>query len=119
MTEYLQALLATVTIGVIVPLIILAGLFIFVWWVIHKAARHKDFRVHECLLDHDGKVSATRLIALMAFAVSSWYIAVQVINRQPAETEFLIYLLAWSGSLVLKEAASKWSGVLPFAKGGE
>lgn len=119
MTEYLQALLATVTIGVIVPLVILVGLFVFCWWVIHKASEHKHFHIEECLLDHDGKTSATRLIALMAFAVSSWYIAVMVINRQADAQHFLIYLAAWSGSLVLKEAASRWNGALPLAKGGE
>jgi hypothetical protein len=117
---YFEALLASVTIRVIIPLLILILVSVFIWWMIAKASANNDFHIEEVLLDaKDGKVSSTRLLAFLAFAISSWYLAVDVINGAPNYLVYLIYLLGWSGSLLLKEAVLKWNGQLPFAKSGE
>lgn len=115
-TSYLQALMATVTINVIVPLLILFMLFGTAWYMLWLAQRKEAFNIEQMFLDENGKVSAARVISTLAFAVSSWYIAIDRLSANPSAEMFLYFLLAWSSSLVLSKVADKWNGSLPFGK---
>ena len=119
MSEFLLALLSGVTIRIVVPLVILALICVFIWWLLVKASRSKDFQVATILLDENNKVSSSRLLAFLAFGVTSWYLAVEVINGASNWETYLIYSGSWSSSLILKDAVGRWDGRLPFAKGGE
>lgn len=116
LSTYAQALLASVTINVIVPLFILVVMMFSVWRLVVYAQRKPDFNIERMFLDDDGKPSAARFIMLLAFAFSCWYLAVRVLSGNPDPTEFYAFLAAWASSLTLLKAAEKWNGALPFAK---
>jgi len=115
-TSYLQALMATVTINVIVPILILVALLVVIMRLLVMAQRKPDFNIELMLQDDAGKPSAVRFLSLMAFAISSWYLAVRVLSGKPDPQEYLYYLIAWSGALVFVKFADKWNGSLPFGK---
>lgn len=115
-TSYAQALLASVTINVIVPLLILAVLLVVIMRLLSLAQRKAEFNIEQMLHDDQGKPSAVRFLSLMAFAISSWYLAVRVLSGKPDPQEYLYYLVAWSGALVFVKFADKWNGSLPFGK---
>lgn len=115
--SYLQALLSSVTINVIVPLVILFALIGFSWRLLVLAQRKSDFNIEEMFKDEAGKPSSVRFIMLMAFAISSWYLAVRVLSGKPEPIEYLYYLGTWSGAAVFIKLAERWTGQLPFAKG--
>lgn len=114
---YLQALLAQVTISVIIPLMILFMLFGTAWYMLWLAQCKDGFNIEEVFLDESRKVSASRTVVIFAFAVSSWYLAIDRLGANPSSEMFLYYLIAWSSSLTLHKLADKWNGALPFAKG--
>lgn len=116
MTAYAQALLASVTLNTIIPLAILFTFLCISWWMLRKAQKKPDFNIENMLRDENGKESATRYIALMAFAFSSWMLAVEVLAAKLDTQRFFYYLLAWSGSLVLADLVKRWDGSLPFTK---
>lgn len=115
-TPYAQALIASVTINVIVPLVILALLMLFIWVLLRAAQSKKDFHIEQVFIDPDtGKVTVSRFTILMAFAISTWYLASDAFGQRTPEL-FYAYLAAWSNSLTLLTLAQRWNGVLPFAK---
>jgi hypothetical protein len=117
LTTYAQALIASVTIGVIVPLLILAVMMLAIWRLILMAQRKATFHIEEIFLDENGKTSATRFTMLMGFAFSCWWMSARMFSGHPDPTEFYAFLAAWSSSVTLLKLADKWNGVMPFAKG--
>lgn len=119
---YLVALTSSVTIGVIVPLLILAGITAAIWWFLVLVQRRDDFDLAETLRETKddgtaGKVSQSRLLGFGAFAVSSWGLAVVLFALPQYTVEvFATYLLFWSGQRPALALAEKWNGVVPFAK---
>jgi hypothetical protein len=115
--NYTAALLSSVTIRVIIPLVILAVLLAIAWRLLTLAQRKDGFAIEMMLTDETSKPSAARFLALMAFAISSWYLAARVFSGTPDPVEYFYYLCAWSGALVFTKFADKWDGSLPFGKG--
>lgn len=111
-TNYAQALLAQVTIGVIVPLVILASLALAIWILLARAARTPGFRLADMLVDETGKASSSRLIAFGTWAMTSWALAVVVLGQPNLLVEALVtYLIFWSGGAVATAIARmKWGG---------
>ncbi len=114
---YAQALIASVTIGVIVPLVILAAMMFAIWRLIVLAQRKTTFHIEEIFVDENGKTSASRFTMLMGFAFSCWWMSARMFGGHPDPTEFYAFLAAWSSSITLLKLADKWDGRLPFAKG--
>ena len=116
-TTYLQALAASLTLSVLIPLVILLLLLALSWSLLAKAQAKEGFSVEEMFRDDTGKVAASRVLAFFAFAISSWYLAVSVLSGKPDPVLYFYYLSAWSGALVFIKFAEKWDGSLPFGKG--
>lgn len=116
-TDYLHALVASVTIGVIVPgLMFLAMALLFIW-VVYRAQGRSDFDASQFLRDEAGHLSSVRLFAFVAVAVHTWVIAVETMAARISPDQMVIYAVTWSASLVLSRAVDKWNGALPWAKG--
>lgn len=112
---YFEALVASVTIGVIVPLfmfVVMIGIF---WRLVVMAQRKPDFHIEQIFLGDDNRASVARFIMVMAFAFSCWYLAVGRVNT-PSDWDFPAFLAAWANSLTFVKLAERWNGVLPFAK---
>lgn len=116
---YLQALMASVTVNTIIPLVILLALSLFIWRVLALAQRSRGFDITQVFRDENGKISGLSFIMLLAFAMSCWYLAVDRLSAKPDPTVFLFFLLAWAGSPAMLELAKRWDGQLPFARGAQ
>ena len=115
---YLAALASSVTIGVLVPLLILVGIALAFWLLVSRAQRDPAFDISNVLRDETGKESATRVVTFGAFAVTSWVLAVVTFAHPDKITEaMLYYLIFWSGAPIVVKFAERWNGSLPFAKG--
>lgn len=115
-SDYAHALIASLTIGVIVPglmFLLMVGVFV---WVVWRAQARVDFDASEFLRDDAGKLSSVRLFAFVSLGVHTWVIAVETMASRISPDQMLIYAVTWSGSLVLAEAVGKWNGVLPWAR---
>jgi hypothetical protein len=108
-TEYLAALFTSVTIGVILPAVMLLAMIVMFIWVLHKAQQREDFDASDFLRDDNGKLSAMRLFAFVCLCVHSWVIAVETMSGRITDYQVLIYAATWSGSLVLITLINKLS----------
>lgn len=117
--SYLQALVASVTLNTIIPLMILILLCGFIWRVLALAQRNRGFDITQVFRNDAGKISGLSFIMLLAFAMSCWYLAVDRLSASPNPLVFLFFLFAWAGSPALLELAKKWNGQLPFAQGAK
>lgn len=115
LAAYSRALLASVTIGVILPGLLLVVLLLFAWYVLWQAQKREDFDIAD-LLRENGKVSTWRFASLMAFALHSAYFYASLFHKPDPEL-FLWYGLLWGGAPAALILAEKWNGALPFAKG--
>lgn len=101
---YLAAAMSSLTVGVLVPLLILFGVAWVIWIVISRAQRDKDFDLSNVLRDEKGKESSDRLTTLACFAVTSWVMAVVVFALPNLVVEvFAIYMTGWGGTSAAKE----------------
>lgn len=110
MTEYAQALLASVSINVLVPLtafLLIFGMFV---WVLVRSQRRDDFDASEFLRDETGKLSKGGLFAFIACATHTWALMVETINARLTVEFVAVYAVTWSGSLVLLEGIKAWKG---------
>jgi len=115
---YLAAAMSSLTVGVIVPLLILFGIAVCLWVLVARAQKDATFSIQNALRDENGKESASRLIMFGCFAVSSWSLSV-IVFALPAHVidALFYYLLFWSGTDVAKAIVGKWNGNLPFGNG--
>jgi hypothetical protein len=107
-TTYLQALAASLTINVIIPLlafVVVFGLFV---WVLFRAQKGGNFDAAEFLRDDKGKLSKGGLFAFVACSAHTWALMVETINARLTWEFTMIYALTWSGSLVLLEGIKAW-----------
>lgn len=117
---YLQALMASVTISVIIPMIMFSLLTLALWWLLWKAQQKPGFNIEEIFVsDETYKVSPWRVVSLGAFVWSVWYLATDRLSAKPDPQVFRDFLIFWSGTPVAVILANKWDGRLPFAKGPE
>jgi len=93
---YLAALASSLTIGVIIPLMIL-GLMVFAAWILlSRAQASKDFNIADVLKDEAGKVSSDRLTLLATWGASTWLLSVVVFALPQHVVEaYAIYLGVW------------------------
>lgn len=119
-TNYLQALMASVTIGVILPAVLLVSLLGFACLVLCRAQKRPDFDIADLLREPDAvgtmRVSTWRFCSLMAFAIHSAYLYASLFHKPDAEL-FIWYGFLWGGAPAAVILAEKWTGVLPWAKG--
>ncbi len=116
-TSYLQALLASVTIGVIIPLIILVIMLSIVGYTLLLAQRRDDFDIAQIFCDETKRPTTARFIMLLAFGYSCYYLTSKLLAGRTDSVEFFAFLAAWSSSLAILKLAEKWDGRLPFTKG--
>jgi hypothetical protein len=121
-TTYLQALMASVTIGVILPALLMFGTMFGVALMIARAQRKPGFNFEQVFTDESGKVSTWRVATMFAFCVHSAYFYATLFIK-PDNELFLYYGLIWGGTpaaLIMAEgfrdAAKQWNGVMPFAR---
>jgi hypothetical protein len=109
---YLAALASSLTIGVIIPLLILLGLAGAIWLLISKAQTDPNFDVANVLRDENGKESSERLLTFACFAVTSWVMAVAVFALPNLLIEiYITYSALWGGTAAAKEIVKrKWPG---------
>jgi hypothetical protein len=117
MTDYLQALIASVTIGIVIPGLMLGIMISLFIWVLFSAQKKGNFDASQFLRDDEGVLSSVRLFAFIAVSVHTWVIAVETMASRITPDQMMIYAITWSSSLVLKGAVEKWNGSLPWAKG--
>lgn len=115
-STYLQALAASFTVGVIIPLVILFAMMFFIWRMLSTAQRNHEFRIHEIFCDEAGKASAARFLMLMSFGYSCYYLTAGLIAGKPDPLFFLGFLAAFANSLAFVKLAEKWDGQLPFTR---
>lgn len=108
--DYLEALIASVTINTIVPLTAFGLIFGMFAWVLFKAQARSDFDASQFLRDDTGKLSKAGLFAFIACAAHTWALMVETINARLTVEFSAVYALTWSGSLVLLEAVKAWKG---------
>jgi hypothetical protein len=117
---YLQALAASVTIGVILPGLLLMVLLGFAWAVLWKAQQRVDFDIADLLREPDAvgapRVSTWRFCSLMAFSIHSAYFYASLFIKPDVEL-FAWYGVLWGGAPAAIILAGKWNGALPLAKG--
>lgn len=116
-TSYLQALLASVTIGVIIPIVILLLMLVVIGYTLLRAQRRADFNIAMIFCDENGKASAARFLMIMSFVYSCYYLTARLIGGKPDPTEFYAFLMAFANSITFVTLAQKWDGRLPFTKG--
>ena len=100
----------------VIPLVALIVMFVGIGWLLAKAQARPDFNLQEMFQDELGKVSAARVIAFMAFAISSWDVMAARLSNGATAEHFAYYLFAWSGALVFVKFADKWNGSMPLGK---
>jgi hypothetical protein len=113
---YLAALASSLTIGVLIPILILLLITAMIWLLISRAQRDPGFDIANTLRDEAGKESSVRVLTFGAFAVTSWGYAVSAFALPQYFSDVTLYYLAfWSGSPVALELAKKWDGRLPWS----
>ena len=107
---YLAALASSLTIGVIIPLMILLGLALAIWMLIARAQKDPNFDIANILRDENGKESSERVVMFGCFAVTSWVMAVAVFALPNLLTEiYITYTALWGGTATAKELVKrKW-----------
>lgn len=116
-SSYLQALLASVTIGVIIPMVILLLMLSIIGYTLILAQRRADFDIAQIFCDETGRPTTARFIMLLAFGYSCYYLTAKLLGSRTDPLEFFAFLAAWSSSLAILKLAEKWDGRLPFTKG--
>lgn len=117
---YLQAAAAlfnTFAFDKVIPLLALVMMMSVIGWLLYKAQQKDTFNLEEMFHDESGKTSAARIIAFMAFAISSWDLMSARLSNAADAQQYAYYLFAWSGALVFVKFADRWDGSMPFGKG--
>ena len=104
------ALFAAFTFDRLMPAVIMAVLFGMFIFVLVKAQRRGDFDASEFLREDSGKLSSKRLFAFIAMAVHVWLVTTRTISDKITFEEQVLFVLTWSGSLVLIQALEIWKG---------
>jgi len=116
--NYSLALLSTLSIQVIIPLLMFFSMFWLFGYLFYKAQKSADFNLQEMFKNDKNKVSVWPVVTLLAFAVTTWRLAVLTFGGAPNPQEGMYFLLFWSGAAVVQVLAKRWNGVLPWGGGG-
>jgi len=117
---YLQAaaaLFSTFAFDKVIPLLVLVVMLLLIAWMLQNAQKKESFNIEDMFRDEAGKTSAARVIAFLAFAISSWDLMSARLSNAASAEQYAYYLFAWSGALVFVKFADKWDGSMPFGKG--
>jgi hypothetical protein len=97
--SYFEALLSSLTISVIIPLLILGLAVWLIWTLLARAQSDADFNISDVLRDETNKVSSDRLLLFASWAVSSWVLAVVVFAMPNVLVEaYVTYLGVWGAT---------------------
>lgn len=107
------ALFSSFTFDRLLPAALMAVLFGMFIFVLVKAQRRGDFDASEFLREDSGKLSSKRLFAFIAMAVHVWLVTTRTISDKITFEEQVLFVLTWSGSLVLIQALEIWKGGPP------
>lgn len=108
---YFEALMASMTINVFIPLVAFVLIFAMFVWVLFVAQRGDNFDASQFLRDDSGKLSKGGLFAFVACATHTWVIMVETINARLTVEMAALYCVTWSGSLLILEGIRAWRGV--------
>ena len=72
------------------------------------ANRRGRLDLSQMFKDGAGATSAGRVTAIGAFIVSSWIVMKAALANARSDNAFGLYLVAWSGSMVLSKAIDHW-----------
>jgi hypothetical protein len=94
------------------PLIILTALACLIWWMLHKAQKSGKLQIEQMFQDDSGRASSGRVIGLGAWALASWYLAIDRLSDTPSVEVLKTYL--WVFGIVLVghkalEVAGEWA----------
>lgn len=119
---YAQALLASVTINVIMPAVLMAVILLAVWRLLVLAQKKEGFNIEQMFQDETGRISPWRFTGLFAFAVHSAYFYATLFTKYDNQL-FLYFGLIWGGTPAamlmaegFRDAARNWNGNMPFSK---
>jgi hypothetical protein len=101
----------------LIPLLSLVVMMFVTGYLLLLASQKPDFAIEQMFKDDANKVSASRIIAFMAFNFTSWDLMSARLSGAVDSRQYLYYLLAWSGALVFVKLADRWNGQLPFVGG--
>jgi hypothetical protein len=114
--DYLTAfvkLVGSTSVGILVPLLTLMGLFALCVWVLFQAQKRDDFDASEFLRDDNRKLSWGRMGAFVCLMTHTWVVMTLTINSRLAWADMALYAVTWSGSLVLLEYLQLQAGKTP------
>lgn len=110
------ALFGVFTWGRILPLVTLVVCALLLYWMLAKAQRSDpSFKAVDFLRETDGKASWKRLTGTGCFVVHSWYLYVVTVTGKATWNDVALYVLTWSGSVVLLEGLRIFRGTPPAA----
>jgi len=93
---YLTALASSLTIGVLIPLLILAIVVYAGWRLLDSAQKDEDFEIRDMLRDDAGKVSSERMLLFATWGASTWVLSVVVFALPNLVIEaYVTYLGVW------------------------
>jgi ABC-type phosphate transport system permease subunit len=111
---YLQALIASVTTGVVMPLLILVIVCVMGWVLFSRAASTENFNIADILRDNQGKPSSERTILFLTWGASTWMLAVTFFALpQHVPAAFGIYMAAWTTNAAVKQLSKDKYGQHP------
>jgi hypothetical protein len=108
-----SALFSAFTFDRLLPAALMAVLFSMFVFVLARAQKRGDFDASEFLREDSGKLSSKRLFAFIAMAVHVWLVTTRTISDKITFEEQVLFVLTWSGSLVLIQALEIWKGGPP------
>jgi hypothetical protein len=97
---------------------VLVVLLIGAAWVVWMAQRREDFDFADMLKDDGtGKATPLRFAIIGSFAVSSWVVMHDTLASNLSDTQWVVYLVTWSGAAIMRVFAEKWDGRMPWVRG--
>jgi hypothetical protein len=96
--NYLAAVLSTAVVGVLIPLLILFGLFFGLRAMVLGAVAEPGGFFGRMLSDEAGKPSSDRIVKLVAVIITGWMCAVIVFSQPQLTIEAMgLYMVGWGG----------------------
>lgn len=98
----------------LLPLLTMLVLALVLYWMLAKGQRSDPtFRAVDFLREDTGKASWKRLTGTGCFVVHSWYVYMVTVAGTATWNDLALYVLTWSGSVVLLEGIRMMRGAPP------
>jgi hypothetical protein len=94
--SYFEALLSSLTVGVVMPLLIMGLAVALMWILIARAQKDPNFNIAEVLLDEQNKASSERILTIGTWVVSSATLTIIIFALPNVVVEaYVTYLGFW------------------------